>query len=387
VKYQEVLSTFVSRARFAHKRTLQMIAAVLCFGIVLVPSLHAQQPVFVNTAFGGFILGYDIDQNGTEGILAEALTLQDGKHTVALETFDQKTGKIIRVLKKLEDSNNDFVAWGVYGPGSALVEMEKSDGIFVTQRLYATMNPLAGNVINGKWNPPMTKNDLIAGIAGVQGTNVTAVLKSSLQSFKSAVFSTDVPANTFGEVFPLSDPIFGFNTSPVLSVDSVANQAIVAASNGGIFDSPQIAKVDLATGETGQWTGWGFGTVNGLAVDSAHHLGFTATEIDFSMVVFDITNQFNILVQPLQGATNQSQAGGAVAFDPIHGLVLIGQEFSSIAPSGSSIHVYDTHGNFIKGINGLSLPASPAYMALNPSKRIGFVIVTPNLNQLVQFRY
>src|ERR1044071_6332411 len=48
-------------------------------------------PVFVNTALGGFILGYDIDQNGNEGILAEALTLSDGSHNVALETFDQTT--------------------------------------------------------------------------------------------------------------------------------------------------------------------------------------------------------------------------------------------------------------------------------------------------------
>ena len=59
----------------------------------------AQSPpasgVVVNTHFGGFILGYDIDSTGTEGVLAEALTLPGGTHDVAVETFDQATGNIV----------------------------------------------------------------------------------------------------------------------------------------------------------------------------------------------------------------------------------------------------------------------------------------------------
>src|ERR1700687_3546130 len=51
--------------------------------------------IVAHTALGGFILGYDIDQTGTEGILSEALTLNDGHANVAVETFDQKTGKLI----------------------------------------------------------------------------------------------------------------------------------------------------------------------------------------------------------------------------------------------------------------------------------------------------
>ena len=85
-------------------------------------------PVFVNTALGGFILGYDIDQNGNEGILAEALTLSDGTHNVALETFDQTTGQIIKIIAQQNMSNNDFVALGVYGNAVGLVEVEKVTG-------------------------------------------------------------------------------------------------------------------------------------------------------------------------------------------------------------------------------------------------------------------
>ena len=43
----------------------------------------------VHTALGGAILCYAVDQNGTEGILAEYLSLDGGKNNVALESFDQ----------------------------------------------------------------------------------------------------------------------------------------------------------------------------------------------------------------------------------------------------------------------------------------------------------
>ena len=48
---------------------------------------------------------------------------------------------------------------------------------------------------------------------------------------------------------------------------------------------------------------------------------------------------------------------------------------------------FDEQGNFLESINGLSLPASPAYMALHPSKRAGYVIVTPSLTELQSFTY
>src|SRR5271154_6201732 len=70
--------------------------------------------VIVHTALGGFILGYDIDQTGTEGILSEAFALADGHNNVAVETFDQKTGKIVKPLAQQADSKNDFVTLGIY---------------------------------------------------------------------------------------------------------------------------------------------------------------------------------------------------------------------------------------------------------------------------------
>jgi len=367
-----------------------MAAVLACMSLLAAP-VQAQKvrpapgTVFVNTALGGFILGYDIDQTGTQGILAEALTLNDGRHTVAIETFDQKTGKILKILSQQTDTNNDFVALGIYGNSVGLIEYEKVKGHLVDQRLYGTLNPLSSKRLTGAWTPPLTKNQFLMGMAVSQGNPTTAVLAS--QGFSSFVFSSDVAANTFGPLINLTDTIFGINDSPVMAMDTQANQAVVAASTGGILENPQLAEVDLTTGDVVQWQGWGFGFANGMAIDSAKHLACTTTEVDFSLEIYDLTNHFNILVEPLEGATNQSQRGGDVAFDPIHKLFLIGQEFSSVAPSGSSIHVYNEQGVFIKAVNGLSLPASPVHIALNPAKRMGYVLVTPALTSLQSFSY
>jgi hypothetical protein len=380
---KNILHTLFSSAKRA---TVAGICLWSCLGSLALAQDTSAAPgtVFVNTSLGGFILGYDIDQNGTEGLLSEALTLSDGNHDVAIETFDQTTGKILKIISQQKDTHNDFVTFGIYGSSVGLVEQEKSRGIFVDKRLYATMNPLSLNKLTGKWTPPLSKNQLILGIAPAQGASTTAILVS--QGFSSFVLSTDITANTFGSPINLTDTVFGFNDSPVIAIDTKTNQAVVAASLGGVQSTPMLAEVNLTTATVSEFVGIGDGFVNGIAVDSADGIAVTSTEIDFSLEFYDLATQTGFIV-PLQGATNQSQSGGYVAFDPVNKLFLVGQEFSSVAASGSSIQVYDIHGNFVEAINGLSLPASPAYIALNPTKRSGYVIVTPALTQLQSFTY
>jgi hypothetical protein len=64
--------------------------------------------IVVKSKFGGQIFGYDIDQNGTEGVLAEALLQSNGNVLAAVETFNQKTGKITKVLTQTTSSSG---AW------------------------------------------------------------------------------------------------------------------------------------------------------------------------------------------------------------------------------------------------------------------------------------
>jgi len=246
------------------------------------------------------------------------------------------------------------------------------------------MNPVDANQFTARWTPPLTTNDLIIGMAKSQGSPNTAVMVS--RSFNTFLFSSNIAANTFGPIITLTNPIFDFNDSPVMALNTLTNQAVVAGSRGAPLDRPTLAEVDMTTGDVVEFAGIGLGFVNGIAIDSADGIAVTSTEIDFGLDFYDLATKTGFRV-PLHNAHNQQQSGGDVQYDPMNKLFLVGQEFSSTAPSGSSVQVFDTQGHFIKAINGLSLPASPAYMALNPSRRMGYVIVTPALTQLQSFKY
>ena len=364
--------------------------ALLCLLCISSTPAGAQNPnaglgnSVVHSAFGGFILGYDIDSTGTEGLLAEA-----GGSAVAVETFDQLTGKILKVVTQQTGTNNDFVAFGIFGKSVGLVEEEISGGQFVTKRVYGIMNPLNGHKFTSQWTPPFTKDNIVTSMPFSQGSPIAPVLyfDNVVNDFSSFVIGTNVAANTFGKPFTIPDSVFDWNNSPVMAYDSKTNQAVLGGSNGCFGCSTEIGLVDLTTNTFTEFPGLGFGFVNGIAVDSATGIACTATEDDFSIEFYNLAAGTGFIV-PLQGATSQLNSGGDVEFDPIHKLFLIGQEFSSVDPrGGSSILVYDEQGNFVEAVNGLSLPASPAYMALHPSKRAGYVIVTPSLNELQSFTY
>jgi hypothetical protein len=361
--------------------------------LVLLPSLAlpatasggSAGAVTVHTAFGGFILGYDVDRNGTEGILCEAVTLPDGKHDVAVETFDQATGAIVKVVRRLLDTEHDFITLGIAGPGIGLVEFEHVN-LIVDHRRYVTLNPLSGNAFTAAWTPPIATNDLLIAVSDSQEAGVNAFLAASSLSGSSYVFSSNVGANTFGPVVTVTNPVFSFNDSPVIAFDRARNQAVLAASNGCPACPPTIGLVDLATGQQSTFAGLGFGYANGIAVDPATRVACTATEIDFHVQFYDLETHTGISV-PIPGATSQAQSGQGVAIDPMHRLFLIGQVFSSHAGSGSSILVFDEQGGFVQSIDGLALPASPVRLAINPSTRTGFVVVASSLDALQTFTY
>jgi hypothetical protein len=345
--------------------------------------------VVVHSALGGFILGYDIDQTGTEGLLSEAYSLPDGNADVAIETFDQKTGKIIKIVTEQKDSKSDFVTFGIFGSHVGLAEFEHVTNLFVDKRVYGILNPLEANKITGKWTPPFKKSfDIIRGAAVSQGSTNTAMLGfvNSGNSFSSYVFGANVGANTFGPLIRVTDTVFDWDNSPVIAINTSTNQAVLGGSNGCFGCTTEIGMVDLATGQLTEFEGLGFGFVNGIAVDSNTGIACTSTEDDFSVEFYDLAKQTGTIVV-LPGATNQSQSGLDVEVDPIHKLFLVGQEFSSTARFGSSIQVFDEQGNFVESLNGFNLPASPAYMALHPSERAGYVIVTPALTSLQSFTY
>jgi len=129
------------------------MATILTFLVCAVSSLSFAQsdqsqpatPVIVHSRFGGQIFGFDIDQNGTEGVLAEAQTLSGGNVEAAVETFDQKTGKILAVLIRTL-TQDDFITLGVVGKSVGLIEHEHVVSFLNVQRTFLTINPLTGHV-------------------------------------------------------------------------------------------------------------------------------------------------------------------------------------------------------------------------------------------------
>jgi hypothetical protein len=337
----------------------------------------------VHSQFGGQIFGFDIDQNGTEGVLSEAQDIGGGKVLAAVETFDQASGKILKVVSKIE-TKDDYLTLGITGGSVGLVEREHVQGIFVNKRIYEELNPLDSNKFTGTWKPPLASNDIIIGSSRNQSSPTTAVLAfhNDGNSFSSFVFGSNVGANTFGSVIMLTDPVFSFSNEPVVAYDSTANQAVVASSDSAVGGPPPVlALVDLTTGTVNEFTGipgpppFRQGSINGLAVDSEDGIACTTTEVDFRVEFYNLKTQAGFAVV-LPGATGQLQSGSDVEYDPVNKLFFVAQSVSSTGP-GSSIQVYTPKGKLVESLNGFNFSNASnvvfTHIALNPGNRSGYV--------------
>ncbi|MGA7080065.1 MAG: hypothetical protein WBY61_15215 [Terriglobales bacterium] len=336
--------------------------------------------IFVYSEFGGSIFGFDIDQNGTEGVFSEGQTLPNGNTLAAVETFSQATWTIVKVVKKSDNSLDDWVTHGIVGTSIGVVEHQIVPQLYITKRVYQELNPVDGNKFTGNWASRLTKDDIIIGVSRNQGSPTTAVFAFKNGEFTSFVFGANLAAKTVGKKVDLKDQIFGFNYSPMMAFDTVTNQAVIASSTGAVGGpAPIIALANLTTGEVIEFTGvpeppLGPGSVNGIAVDSEDGIAVTATELNGNITFYDLATQTGFLVAlPDAG---QLTSGTDVEFDPVHKLFFVAQQVSGTA-SGSSIQVYDTKGNFVESLNGFNFSDASSvigtYIALNPSNRSGFV--------------
>jgi hypothetical protein len=349
--------------------------------------------VIVHSKFGGQIFGFDVDQNGTQGILAEAQTLPNGNVLAAVETFDQFTGRILKVIAKSQ-TQDDYVTLGIAGPSIALIEREHVVSLLNVVRTVKTMTPLSGDKFTGTWTPPLGLKHIIDRVSRNQSSPTVAVWTLDLTgNFIPTVFSANVAANTFGPVINITDPDFTFADSPVIAYDDQTNQAILAHQTlSPFFVPPVLAVVDLTTGTFNKFTGLGLGIPNGLAVSSSDSIAVTTTELDFSLEFYDLANGFSI-IETLPQANNQIQSGTDVEYDPLHKVFLVAQPVSSTSATGSSVHVYDVLGSFVKSINGLNFVDSrfniePVHIALNPSRRVGFIDgPDEGFTEIQSFRY
>jgi len=346
--------------------------------------------VIVHGKLGGLIFGFEVDPNGTEGLLCEAVSHPDGTLSARVETFSQATGGIIRVLGGSE-SQDDFIALGVAG-SVGVIEHEKVRGLFNIKRTFATINPLAGNMINGDWTPPINSKQIVnQAKPALDGTpNVAVYALSVATNVNPVVFSSNLADNTFGPVIDITDPDFTQEAPPVIAFDPIGNQAILGHDKPSPFILPPlIAFVDLTTGSFVKRTGLGLGVINGIAVDSEDGILCTDTSFDSAVQFYTLSDFTGISVfLPGHDPQTSTASGGDIEFDPLNKLFLVAQPFSDgQLNNGSSIQVYDLTGNLVESIDGLNFQGGdnvfPVHITLNPSHRIGFVN-GPDLTTAIQ---
>ena len=122
------------------------------------------------------------------------------------------------------------------------------------------------------------------------------------------------------------------------------NLAVLAQASGAPFTIPQIGLVNLATGTVVEFQGFGFGYVNGLAVEPTTGIACTTTETDNSAEFYDLAAKTGFIVSlPLMGQYSAT----TVAVDSVHHLFLIAHP---VPRSAGQIHIFDENGNLLGSV-------------------------------------
>jgi hypothetical protein len=334
-------------------------------------------PLIVHPRLGGRIFGFDIDPDGTEGLLSEAQVLDDGSVLSAVETFDQRTGAIVRVVVQ-RTAQDDYLTLGIVGRHVGLVEYEHEAAFLDVVRTFPVLDPLVSNQFTSRWQPPIDDHHLIEAVSRNHGTNTFAAYAyDNSENFEPQVFMSNLAEGTFGPLVVLTDPSFQTGLVPKLAYDETRKKALLGIQTiGNAFIPPTFALVDVGNGATTIFSGVGQGDVNGLAIDSVRHVACATTEIDFSVQFYDL-DTLEGTSAPLPGATNQFYSGADVAVDPVHHLFLVAQPNSSTSNGDSSIYVYDTSGALVESLHGFHFSNAgnvvAMHIALHPLWRYGFV--------------
>jgi hypothetical protein len=348
----------------------------------------------LSTSDGGQIFGWDINENGTDGVLATSQNVSQG-YRVSVQTFDQTTAKITNTFAKDVGERNSYGVDGIFAGDIGLVtHYVVPPGTIYAKRRYAVMNPVTAEGFTGAWIPPAKDLDVIQN-ADNQTTSTSVVYGILLHHASKPVLAVADFAAGSSSLIRLNPNRFRLGTTMVAQ-NTATNQAVLAASGGAVGGPPPInALVDLDTGTVvKQWHGFnngpfGAGFVNGLAVDSGTGIACTTTELNAQVEFYDLKSRSGTAVQlPGTGDADQLNSGAAVVNDPVHKLFLVTDP--EYAPTGGgAIVVYKENGDLVEAITGFhfgGFAQGPTRVAVNPSRRMGWVD-GPGIDQLQQFFY
>jgi hypothetical protein len=352
----------------------------------------------LTTKDGGQIYGFDIDQNGEDGVLASAQDSQAG-YRVSVETFDQNTGKIVKSFAKSDGPRDSYSLDGIFAGDVGLVtHYIVPDGQIYAKRKYAAMNPVAGNRFTGGWTPPVRDIDIHL-VSHDQSSATSSVFAIALKKQDAPILLvSDIAANTFSNTVRLDPNLFGLCNGPQLGQFTAGNLAWIASSPdcGAVGGQPPVnALIDLTTGNVKTFSGYnnGFyhaGSVNGGAVDPNTGIAATTTELNSQVEFYNLKKKSGIAFTqlPCTTDTDQTNSGSAIAVDPVNRLFLVTDTNYCDGSQGSAIVIYDEKGNLVETITGFSFFIGEPAPAINPSKRMGWAFGGPNgWSQLQQFFY
>ncbi|HEV3090392.1 MAG TPA: hypothetical protein VGX91_03005 [Candidatus Cybelea sp.] len=327
----------------------------------------------VRPKLNGTIEGFDIDQNGTDGVLAN---YNSRSLRVSLETFDQTTGKITKVVRKGSSQGAGYVVDGIVANDIGIVKHDR----------YQVMDPVSGNEITGEWTPPLSFE--IIQIAENQSTPKAVMLGYDLgkSSQPTALVVADVAKRT-AKTIALDQAIFSTGAIPVIAQNPVTNQALIGASDGGPPTKPTFGLVDLSSGKITVFTGLGQGDVDGIGIDSKTNTACTTTGVDAGVEFYNLKTLTGFEVQLPNSHGSELHSGAGVAVDSIHHLCIIAQPVPGSNTSESAIWIADESGDFLQEITGFDFWFG-VWPAINPTKRTGFVEnPRPSYDTLTGFSY
>jgi hypothetical protein len=359
-------------------------------GLQVAPDRPVGPGATLTAKFGGPIFGWSINENGTDGVLTQVSSLND-PYTSYVETFDQTTAKVVKVVRKENsgtDGNHELAVDAILANDVALIDDERDDlKTLLRHDVYYTMAPVTGNKITGTWTRPPGKDFLIYDIADQQTDPDTVIAATKLDGTITRpptfeVVVTNVASNKIGHVL-YAPRLDGVNYPYFVAEDTTTHHAYVPAAN--YHSKTVFIDFNVRTGAvSNRFTAPAFsGPVQGIAIDPATHMMCTTTGATYSVQMYDLTTRKQTFVGQIPNAGGEGQAGTLIAADPINHLFLVEQPNS--LRGGSEIYVYDEKGNVLESLTGFAF-GTPGGIQVVAKTRSGYV-PGPNANQLTSFTY
>jgi hypothetical protein len=356
----------------------------------------------VQDQFGGLIFGWDMNQSGDDGVLSETVTQQDGSDLNVIETFDQTSGKITKIVqKRVTSSSIEPVVRAVGGNDVGIIDVEHvflSKGVTRNDH-FAFMNPVSRGKINARSTPPREHDVVPNFVTNNQASSsqiMMALYRDKHGDDQVGMYAYDTARNAWGKRLEFPRQFLFTLETNYAAVDGATNEGVfgyLGRSRYNPHESPTFYVVDAATGKhLRSFTGLGYGLPNGMAIDPTTGTMCTTTAGDMDVEFYHLATGKGKAVQiPVLFGGGPLTNGAAVAADPVNHLFLVAQLNSTFSSQGgSTIIVYDEHGKLVEYINGFSFlnnfSVIVPHVAVNPANRTGYVN-GPNLNELQEFTY